>query len=212
MINVQLGDLCGTLFAAKNRFMRAVWQSNQKDTLRLRDGDGNINPYWGDTVEKRYDCVIRNDFSYENRVRRLADKREVEHQHWSPQPPTWGSRFWGDLPVFFWHIHKTDGLQLYVNGMPINYNNTEETGYYLNGVKATPEQCATINQFKKPRRQPEMPLDGVRFDSKPVRFRLSNVLRMIIDGETYALEAPDDVVLFNTWANINNYAVMVAAA
>jgi len=153
------------------------------------------NPFWGQNIEKVYNCLVRNNYSYPNSVERELERNGYDSSNVEYQGRKWGSHVGGikDNRVprtpFIIHEHKSDGVKrLHGKFKPSDFLEMEgETGYYVDGVKI---DDALIAPFVKKKKKPETPEEEAKQKSFPVNCRLENILYMKISGSWYRLKTP----------------------
>jgi len=196
---IDLGQLSGLIFLDNNHFEEVIVCSNREKSVlkHRRDENRNIigtNPYWGQKIEKVYDMIVRNNFSFRNSVENdLARRGELE------APVEVASRTWGrhlggckgnSVPrtPFVIHENEEDGLRLHVHFKPSGRLEIDgETGYYVDGDKI---DDSTIEPFVKNYSKVKTAEEQSRERNHPVNARLHNILYIRISGQWYRLKTP----------------------
>jgi len=195
-ILASISQLAGLFQHYSGKFIWFEWESAKKVNKTILKADAPAgsrlkinrepNPYANCTVTKRYCASMRNNFSFENRVRKIAEQRGVEvPQDWKPEKRTWGGQVKGTPLVL--HELQDDGVhRVYTKLQPIKYNNNDLTGYYVDGVRVE-NQKEFEARYMPPKSVPRDAFAKVRKDAHPVSARLENTLFVRMGGNTYQL-------------------------
>lgn len=208
---IDIATLAGLLNHYNGKFVWIEWESNKDGDMNktiLKAGapegsrkkaDREPNPHYGQTT-CRYRAVMRNNFSFENRVRKLAAERNVDTTDWQPAE-TWGQHVPGT--PFVLHDPQSDGvLRAYAFFLPIRWHHDDTTGYYVNGVRRD-DQADFKARYIKAKKAPKDALAQCRQDAHPVKPRLDDTLYVRMGGQTYKLLKP-------TVEHIESLSAMIA--
>ena len=202
-IEADLPTLATIMQNRRNQFMRVVWHSNQNKSLQKK---GPGAEYKNKEVRKLYVATVRNDFNFEQRVRKILETNGQAYAAvgWQAQPRTWGEHV--KKTPFVIHENVGDDLleRLYANFLPVRWwDFAGITGYYVDGVKVP---NATIEALRYARKEAVGELAKARYEAHPVNTRLDNVVAMFVAGRWYKI-APPTAASIEALANLaKNYA------
>lgn len=124
--------------------------------------------------------------NYQNMVRNRQEREGLARDFQADKP-----RF-GEFisPNKVIEYNGTAYLRMYINKNQVGVGTTE---YFVNGVKATADEIATIKKHTDNGGSAKQAAAGVKADDevKPIAPKLENIIAMTIDGVKYVLQGDD---------------------
>lgn len=201
---INLHELACLLFTRRNQFFRVIWHSHQNERI-AKNGHGAY--FKNRDVRKLYVATVRNGFSYQKRVERLAASWEFDLDGWQAGERPWGHVIPG-TPFVAHQNEYEDGLpRIYGHFLVPFIKGTKKkayhhipgvTGYYVDGVKANDKLLRSLEYLRK---KPTTPLEKAKRASYPVNARLDDIIGLKIGGQWYRVLPPTTEAIIGTfWA------------